>query len=366
MSTRGYLTILDADKKIAMSAYHGSDSYPSYLGLQVLDAIESDTFPQFIDQIRNTYPDDLEMVEGIRRSWYVKSKENENDFFQDYAYEYEIDKQRLNIFHFGTKALTITRDQIPLFRYLFEQEDTLYYPLTLDDKTQTLSKDFYKELRSMIRSGSTIQDFQSIIEKNPSVLYMSIGRIVDLGCNSNDFIKEVCVSDSHQRLKFCASEYFGKYSLYVQTPFYRGPVSTPPLRSKSAVEKYIASLIKNSPQDIRGTMALYQDINDYIQKIKSIYAEDNIDLNTRAQQAGAQRHVMVERIEDTAGQFYILGAPKDSLIRQVKEVEYRYRRDAQERAKPSAALDALVQNASARVDKQPSTHKEPPSKEPTH
>ena len=366
MSTRGYLIILDANKKIAMSAYHGSDSYPSYLGLQVLDAIESDTFPQFVDQIRNKYPDDLEMVEGIQRTWYIKGKENENDFFQDYAYEYEINKQRLNIFHFGTKALTITKDQIPLFRYLFEQEDKLYYPLALNDKTQTLSKDFYKELRSLVHSGATIQDFQSIVDQNPSILYMNTGRIQDFGWNSNDFLKEVCVSDTYQRLKFCASEYSGKYSLYVQTPFYRGPVPTPPLRSKSAVEKHIASLIKDSPQDVRGTMSLYHDINDYIQTIKNLYSADDIELDIRAQQAGELRHAMIERIEDTSGKFYILGAQQDSLITQVKEVDYRYHRSAKERSNPSTALDDLVQSASARADKQPSSHKEIPSQEPTH
>ena len=67
MSTRGYLTIIDEDQNIQMAAFYPSSAYPSYLGIQVLDAIEKCQFPQFIDRLRKDYPEELDMVEGIQR-----------------------------------------------------------------------------------------------------------------------------------------------------------------------------------------------------------------------------------------------------------------------------------------------------------
>ena len=42
MSTRGYVTVIDSGKNIVAAAFQPSDAYPSYFGIQVLDAVLED------------------------------------------------------------------------------------------------------------------------------------------------------------------------------------------------------------------------------------------------------------------------------------------------------------------------------------
>ena len=81
MSTRGYLTVIDGKKNILSSAFFPSDAYPSYLGLNVLDALKESRFIQLVDQINAEHPDEKIMLEGLRRDWYVKGKDNKDDYF---------------------------------------------------------------------------------------------------------------------------------------------------------------------------------------------------------------------------------------------------------------------------------------------
>ena len=95
VSTRGYLSVVDNKRNIQSAAYHRSDSYPSYLGLRVLDAMEQYRFPQLVEDLRAEYPEDLDMVNGIRRDWYIRNAQNREDFFVDYVYEFNSERHEL-------------------------------------------------------------------------------------------------------------------------------------------------------------------------------------------------------------------------------------------------------------------------------
>ena len=180
MSTRGYLTLIDRKKNILSAAYLPSDAYPSYWGMQVLNAFQNNSFLHLIDQVNHDYPDEKDMLTNIQRDWYVKGKDNKDAFFNDYAYELNGDCGELTVFHFGDKALTIPHEQIPLYRFIFEHEDELYAPLCLDEKTMTLKKDFYKEIRNMIKAGADENTLRVQMDRNADLLYMDLGALCRL------------------------------------------------------------------------------------------------------------------------------------------------------------------------------------------
>ncbi len=345
MSTRGYLTIVDESKNIQMAAFHPHDSYPSYLGLEVLKAIQNCAFPQLIDDLHQKYPDELEMVEGIQRSWYIRGKDNKDDFFYDYAYELNGSTQELTMYHYGNKALTIPFDQIPLFQYLFEREDDLYYPLCLDERSMTLKKDFYKEVRTMIQNGAGIDDFQAVIDQNLSVLYLDYGRIKDYwAIDSNSFNKRVKDSSGGE-LMFHVDESFGRFQIYVQTPFIRAPISHKPIQSASAAEKLLAELVRDRPDDIRATMRLFKDLTSYVRTIWDIYANDSVSLDDRADEAQEIKLDMLAKFKAIQDQYQIMGNTDNLLEREIKDVGSRHYRQAyyrmEEQQQKSSLSDKL-------------------------
>lgn len=353
MSTRGYLTVVDNKKNIQSAAYHRSDSYPSHLGLIVLEAIEQYRFPQFVEDLREEYPEDLDMVEGIRRDWYIRSAQNKDDYFVDYCYEFNPNRQELNLFHFGEKALTIPYNQIPLYRFLFEHEEKLYYPLSLDERSMALKKDFYKEIRSMVKAGASIHDFQEIMDRNPSVLYLSYGRMKDpWDMTSQSFNKDVRDS-SGNKLKFHISESFGKIQLYVQTPFIRAPIPHRPIQSAGGAEKFLAEIVRERPDDIRATMGLFKELESYKKSLDDIYSNVEEPLNARADHAQEVKLDMLAKLKAAKAEHRILGDTDRLLEREVNDASYnRYRRAKSllEKQEEKAALSETLTDAAHRAE----------------
>lgn len=208
MSTRGYVTLIDENKNIQMAAFISSDAYLSYYGLQILDAIAECRFPEFIDKMQKDYPEELNMVEGIERNWYIRGAKNKDDFFHAYAYEVNSETQVLTVYNYGDKALTIPYDQLSLYRYIFEHDNELYPALCLDERTMTLRKDEYKEIRDMVKAGADIPEFKALIDKSSDIVFMDMGRMKDALCYNNEgFNKEVYLGSGFSKtLKFCVSE----------------------------------------------------------------------------------------------------------------------------------------------------------------
>lgn len=355
MSTRGYVTIIGSDKNIVAAAFQPSDAYPSYFGLQVLDAISKDRVFDFISQLHEDYPHEKVTVEGIRRDWYIKQEYNKDDYFYDYAYEYELSSNKLSVFNYGDKVMTIPFDQISLYRYIFENEDDLYFPLCLDDKTMTLKKDFYKELRKLVKDGADEAYFKAFIEANPSVLYMDKYRMKDHTMqykNDRSFCKEISDSKDHSRLKIIAEDY-GHMFLYVQTPFCRYPIDTPHLSGPSSVEKYLAKLIKTRPDDIRGTISLYKSINDYLQNLNKVFDDKSTSLEEKKEKGSQLRYDMHTKFDSKVASFNPIGCPASYLIKEINfAFTERYRREKERldslEKKPS--LSEIIDLAKDRSD----------------
>ena len=345
MSTRAFLTIIDEEKNIQMSAFYSNSAYPGYLGLKVLDAIQNCAFPQFIDQIREEDPEELETVVGIRRDWYIRGKDNKDDYFHDYAYELNGATQELTVYHFGDKALTIPYEQIPLYRFIFEHEGSLYNPLCLDERSMTLKKDFYKELRTMIKNGAGVDELQAVIDKNPSVLYLESGRIKDhWDLNSDSFNKRVCTSDG-RNLMFHVNDFYGNFHIYVQTPFIRAPIPHSPIKSAKGAEKFLADLVRDRPDDIRATIDLFKELKDFSEQVRDIYSKDDEPLDDRADKTQALKLDMLSKLMTVKKEHNIMGGDFDLLERETKDVCARLYRCAKERMddleKKSSFADTL-------------------------
>lgn len=331
MSTRGYLTVIDGKKNILSSAFFPSDAYPSYLGLRVLEALKNNSVIELIDQINSDYPDEKIMLEGLRRDWYVKDKGNKNEYFHDYAYEFNCEKGELTVFHFGNKALTIHHDQIPLFHFIFEHEDKLYVPLCLDEKSMTLKKDFYREIRSMLKDGADEESFQKKIDQNADMLYMDQGRYVDSWKRDTGSFNKTVRTTKGDRLQFCVDDSFGKFYLYVQTPFIRAVASHQPYSSAKAAEKAIAEIIRTHPDDVFATVDFFKELKAYQETIEAIFACDDQALDERADKASAVRADMLGRLNEIKSSHRIWGDRDHLYDREIKNIVFRHYRRAKER-----------------------------------
>ena len=322
MSTRGYVTLINKQKKIISAAYLSSDAYPSYYGIQILDALQEGSLNSFIDRLLSKYPGDRDMVDGIKREWYIKRKATEKDYFVDYAYEYDPSGKRLNIYYFGEKALTIQNDEIAFYRQLFEMDDSLVVPLRFDPPSCTLKHDFYTELRNRIRNGATIEDLQKMSQE--PMLYMDRYRLKGYGWDEDDFAKYIRDSGSGHSLRIHVSRFGGKhYSLYVQTPFYRAPLGTRPLYSPGAAEKEISRLIQDRPTDIRSTMVLFQQIEEYKKAVSQTFADETVPYSDRKVAAKQLLDNMLETLKSAHCNGHPLGCSEDSFTRQLREVYFR-------------------------------------------
>lgn len=357
MSTRGYVTLIDKQKQIISAAYLSSDAYPSYYGIQILAALQESSLDSFIDRLLSKYPGDRDMVDDIKREWYIKRKATEKDYFVDYAYEYDPSGKRLNIYYFGEKALTIKSDEIVFYRQLFEMENSLVIPLRFDPSSCTLKHDFYTELRNRIRNGASIEDLQKLGQE--PMLYMDRYRMKGYGWDEDDFAKCIHDSGSDLSLRIYVSRFCGNrhYSLYVQTPFYRAPLTTRPLYSPGAAEKEISRLIQDRPTDIRSTMVLFQQIEEYKKAVFQTFAGEKVPYADRKASAEKLLDGILENLKNAHCNGHPLGCPEDSFTRQLREVYFR----SADKALQSEALERppLVDTILS-AENQPSTNIEQP------
>lgn len=362
MSTRAFVTIIDPKKNIQAAAFNPSSAYPSYFGLEVLDAIRNYNVEGLISQLKEDYPEEVETADGIQRSWYVKDKTNKDNFFQDYAYEVNGATMDLTLYQRGEKALTIPADKLDLYRFIFEHENELYLPLTLDEKSMTCKKDFYKEVRDMIKNGADISAFQKVMDDNPSVLHIETGRVKDATNYYNDgFNKYISDGYHNGQLMICVSKpsWSSFFNLYVQTPFSRICLTTRDIRSAASAEKAIADLVRDKPDSIRATIQLFEELSSFSKQVTALYKQDDIPLDDRADKAHALTSDMLARVKEVQKDHNILGFTPTSLESAVRHVTYDNLRWAKERQNkellPTTALDAAIQNAKQRSDSRKST-----------
>jgi hypothetical protein len=183
----------------------------------------------------------------------------------------------------------------------------------------------------MIKDGADEDAFQKIMDQNEGLLYMDQGRCVDpWSRNTESFNKSVRDTNWH-RLQFCVHESFGKFYLYVQTPFIRAVASHQSFSSAKAAEKAIADFIRTRPADISATITFFEELKTYLDAIKKIFSQDDRPLEDRADEAHQKKLTMLNCLENYAASHKLFGNHDHLYEREIKDVVFRYYGHARER-----------------------------------
>lgn len=285
--TRGFVVLMKNGKILKIVESY-SDSYLSGLGLEVLNIFEENRFEEAFKYIlpvdlEDGYNDDsyispISVVLGeetidkplkscaLTKEGLIDSKNNENTFFYDYSYIYDISKDVLKVYYYGKLYLTIKREDIPFYRH-FIDNDELYKELSYDEKTCTLSKDRIKEVKKFLKTKPTIEDIDNIVNNFKPKLFISDFRISD--CWGNGSYKKVVNDMNYNEIAtFIVSKDFGspKWSLAIQLPFVRNTIFYG-TTSNVSCEKKIIELVKNKEELLINFKTVYDLVKSYIDKI---------------------------------------------------------------------------------------------------
>lgn len=169
--TRGYFAIIGKNKKVKECGSLCNSAYPSYYGLQILDAIEAGSESTFIQSLRAEDSEELN-VETISMDWFVHQpgdKETSRYAFPEYSYLLQSSSGILSIYNYGKLLFRIRREDIPLYRFIFEKKDALERALSIDPETNIEARDGKSELKRLINSRPSLALLENIIASAPAV-----------------------------------------------------------------------------------------------------------------------------------------------------------------------------------------------------
>jgi len=280
--TRGYVVIIK-NGKIVKVAYSNSDSYFSNLGLDVLKAFQTRNdfgFEKLIDKM-NDYENYQKDIEGFDFCWYNKTKlSQENDFYCDYTYEYNITKDTVTIYYYGKKNITITEDNFKLAEYVFNNNQKVSFALQFDEESLTCSEKYFKELTKYFKSNISIEDFEKIIEEkyNKTNWYLSSYKCIDVWKDS--YKKTLYHKDNKSKLEFVISKnsYANKkeYRIYICTPFIRLSFNNNIFTSEKKLMENLVRQIKANDNKLLETYKCFKLYEKYYDKFKTIISSETI------------------------------------------------------------------------------------------
>lgn len=290
--TRGFIVLLKRGRIFKIVESYG-DSYLSGLGVKVLELVEKNKLVEAFNCVQpigqeiegfktdNAIYSVLEQELGQFNSLnypiseFVASSKNEGTFFYDYSYIYDVDKDILKVYYYGKFVFKIQRENISLYKFIFENGNKLYPALTFNEKTYMKDKDYYKELKKVLKANPTIEDMQKIADKQP-LLFIENYRTSDVW-GGEAYQRKVKDITDKEIAKFIIAKEFGKYVLSIQLPFIRNQI----FRGTSAAscEKELQKLVKEKSIELINFRKIYDIYNDYIKKMKSISIgqDENID-----------------------------------------------------------------------------------------
>lgn len=234
--TRGYIVIING-KKIVRMLYSNSDSYftanEDLTAGVVLKAMASNDFVDTLNELakkelEREYFEEVTDFEPEDK-FYIRTANNENNFFVDYVYEYNVHNKKLTIYNYGRKMLQFTKDDIEYMAYIFSNSNDFFSAFAFDEKTcQYDSKLWVKKFKSFIKTRMPIAEIENkvkeLVKKNRVVV--GLGNIIDY--SKYGFKKQVAIYDEQGNRQFdhyfCFSSFFdnGKdYEMAIQLPYYR-------------------------------------------------------------------------------------------------------------------------------------------------
>lgn len=174
--TRGYFVLLEG-RKIIDAAYLNSDAYPSYYGVEFLDAIleELDQPRSFERHLLSMQKDSADAWDSsdpaswakakreMTMKWFKKGRDCGEYGYADYAYLYDSKSGIITVTNFGT----------PTFRFSAENAAT--------------AKEIFKNWDWLQTSFSTDDDFFN--SKNQSVAFNTVNDLMEEGCGYGEILQ---------------------------------------------------------------------------------------------------------------------------------------------------------------------------------
>lgn len=313
--TRGYVVILN-NSKIEKAGYSNSDSYFSWLGVKVIDAIKKNTLSEFVDELIKDYPDELT---NINFSWYRKTKENKDDWFVDYVYEYDTKKKKLTIYYYGTKALTFKiPEDLEVIDYIFNNYDEIWKKLSYNDEKLDYSNDDYKKLRQMQKEGRlTAAEIKKECNAVKNDIIFEFGRICD--CWPDSYKKVIRDEQTGRRMEFAISKnsYNDKYRIVIQLPYVRNSILKE-FGSPKTAEKTLIEFVRNNAEKLKINMLIFELYREIIR----FYDEHETDQEA-AKKATTEYITKINEVFDTHDCFYTQSFKKDAVEREIQNRYYR-------------------------------------------
>lgn len=168
--TRGYFAIIEKNK-VVECGYLSSSAYPSYYGLLILEAIEGSNESAFIQTLREESDEDC-CDKEITVDWFVRrpgDKESSRYEFPEYSYLLQRNSGILSIYNFGRLLYRIHPEEIPVYRFIFQNDYYLERALSIDPETNIETKDGTVELNRLIKCRPSKELLENIIARAPSV-----------------------------------------------------------------------------------------------------------------------------------------------------------------------------------------------------
>ena len=191
---------------------------------------------------------------------------------------------------------------------------------------------------------------------------MDSGRIADYGpFDSDRYLKRVSDSASFGKgLLFGISKVYGnRCYVTLQTPFFRNTLKDN-LSSKGACEKYIASLVRERPDDLRGTMKLFQDVEKFKKEIKRILEDESKALEERLDTAGSIKNQLIQEIDELrrSNSFIPLALSFDFIKKEIQSNfsdtyhRVKWKEEEERKNEKAVSFNEIVQNAENKVQKE--------------
>lgn len=315
--TRWYIVILN-EKKIKRLVYSNSDSYfckdenlPAGLVLKAMQSedILAELNKRMDELVKSEYLTEEDFFkEDDENKFYIKTKKNEENFFVDYVYEYNIKTKKLTVYCFGKKKIQFTKNDIEYMDYLFGDntfdqefsynEDTLKY----DNDSDNIFTSFMKERRPIAEIES--QSKGLIAKHRISIEWYNTAdcfgpyhykKSVNIHDNDGKIIHtfKFCVAPLDNYSSFVNSTPPKEYQMNIQLPYCRSNIFyvkkngyRPSYYSKKALEKtFIEYYIKNKnvQEELIKAVPLYKIYKKYHEDFTTLLEKVEV-LNNKEEQ----------------------------------------------------------------------------------
>lgn len=187
-----------------------------------------------------------------------------------FSYIYDVDKNALFLYLDGEKKLKILCKDIELYKYVFENKELFHTILTFNKKSFNYDKDYYKEVRKLLRSYTTVDALERFLLLND---YKNVNK-------NNLYVEQFYASDDGSYITNISSLDYGRIAQFIiikneslyDIAINIFDVKITFLSEVKTKEKCLKEIYKILQYDSDKLVSLFETtelINNYIFKLKS-------------------------------------------------------------------------------------------------